>query len=320
MAKKTYTLMQPSVTVRGDKGEEHVQALVDTGASFSFIRQSLAERVSTVVPLPTPVTFTLGDARTLTIRDTCVVACVVDGMTLTDHMMVLPDAQAIDALILGAATLRKYGIKIDVARNEMFTLMAEDSAIRNPQSAITTEEVPMTEGLKTLMTKLSLPMTDDMTDEQAVEQIVRSVQGQQSAARLVASPAILALLECAPTATEAEVKGKLMALKHPGNVVPAEQLTALQAQLHARDITDTVEGGLRDGKLTPAEKIWASGEATKDLPAFKAFLAARPQVVPLGVVLPKAEPKSAAAQIDDVQARINAQLGLSPEVFAKYAN
>ena len=176
----------------------------------------------------------------------------------------------------------------------------------------------MNEKLKMLMARLGLTVADGMTDDQAMEAI--AAKANEKPTPQVASPAILALIECPATATESEVKGKIMALKNPGNVVPAQEMVALRAQLHERDISDTVNGALADGKLTPAEKAWALGQAKADLPAFKAFIAHRPQQVPLNMTLPREEPQAAAAKIDETQALINKQLGISNETFAKYAH
>lgn len=176
----------------------------------------------------------------------------------------------------------------------------------------------MDEKLKKLMARLGLTVAEGMSDDQALEAIAANAQPPPPTS--VAAPAVLALLELPATASEAEVKGKLMALKNPGNVVPAEQVLALQAQLHERDISDTVNGALAEGKLTPAEKDWALGQATSDLPAFKAFVANRPKQVPIAVTLPKEGPKAAAATLDDTQARLNTQLGVSTETFAKYVH
>jgi hypothetical protein len=58
--------------------------------------------------------------------------------------------------------------------------------------------------------------------------------------------------------------------------------------------------------------------AKENLGTFKAFIAARPKVVPIEVKLGDKKDDRTAAKIDETQAEINRQLGCSAETFAKY--
>lgn len=289
------TLLVSTAQIKGDKATAQVKVLFDTGASFSFVRREVAEISGTITKLPTPLRFILGDGRAIEITDTVVLALTLGNQPVIDNFLVLDTG--VEDVVLGAATMRKFGLKIDLEHSAVYAALTQG------------KEMPMTECLKTLMTKLQMPMTEEMTDDQAIEQIVSKMQGQASAAPLVAaplvaSPAILALVELPATATEADLKGKLMALKNPGNVVPAAELLALKAQLHERDISATVNGALADRKLTPAEKAWGLEQAKADLPAFKAFVAHRPQQVPIGVTLPAAPAPGKGATDADAAERL----------------
>lgn len=313
------TLLITTASIRGDKAASDAKVLFDTGASFSFVRRDVAERSGTITKLPTPLRFTLGDGNQIEITDTVVLSLMVGNQQVMDNFMVIDSG--VEEIVLGAATMRKFGLKIDLEHSAVYAALNEDAKLETRNSKFTVEEVPMDEKLKTLMARLGLTVADGMTDDQAIEAIAAKATAPvpEKPAIPVASPAILALIECNADASDAEVRGKIMALKNPGNVVPAQELVALKAQLHERDISDTVNGALAEGKLTPAEKEWALGQAKADLPAFKAFVAHRPQQVPLNVTLPRDEPQAAAAKIDDTQVLINKQLGISNETFAKYA-
>jgi hypothetical protein len=54
-------LIIKKLPVFGDKGRTRVQILFDTGASSSFVRRDIAESLATILKLPSPEVYTLGD-------------------------------------------------------------------------------------------------------------------------------------------------------------------------------------------------------------------------------------------------------------------
>lgn len=376
-------LLTAKLTVAGDKSVSEATIMFDTGASHSFIRRELAERIATISPLPRSLRFTVGDGRTIEITDQATILIEIPGTTVLDIMMVID--QGVEEIVLGASTMRKHGLKIDLEHGSVFAEIKEeflmptklgdflratrerkelsaadvasaggieestyraieageiarppDNRLRGFAEALDVSfdalkdllpadelreerEDGMEAVLKSLLTRLGIEAKEGMSDEQAIAAIVDH-KAPAPAKTPIVSPAVLGLLELSETATEDEVQGKILALKNPGNVVPAEQLQTLQAQLHKRDIEDAVNTALSEGKIMPAEKAgWleeiTSGKIT--LATFKSFVANRPKLVPLSEQLPKDDPKK-PERIDDTQATINRQLSVSDEVFAKY--
>jgi len=100
------------IKIRSDRGEETVRALFDTGASRTFIRSDIAERVGTPVPLPKPRIATLGDGE----GKIEIAKFMSLGMTLGDYF-ISTDADVSDKLahdlIIGASTMQEWGIGIE---------------------------------------------------------------------------------------------------------------------------------------------------------------------------------------------------------------
>ena len=302
------TLMKKLVILQSATVAEQANALIDTGASFSFVQEALAVKLGGMSPLPQVMMFTLGDGNRLQITHGITLSLMIDGMHLLDTFLVLP-GDGVEQVVLGATTLRKFGLKVDVAKDAVY------AALTLNDTTINVQEVPMSEKLKALLLKLGIEVTDAMTEDQALA--VLEAKATAKPATAPASLAVLAMLGLAETATEPQVKGKIMALQHRADVVPAEQFNQLQANLHDRDIRDTVDSALREGKITPAERVWADSEARKDLPAFQAFLAERPKVVPVGTKLPDAPTQQQhQAKVGDNELAIFAQLGVTVEQVA----
>lgn len=91
-----------------------------------------------------------------------------------------------------------------------------------------------------------------------------------------------------------EVTAALAALRGDGHTATATiaalqaqlaglttQCSALQTEITAGKVADVVTAALAAGKLVPAQKDWAIGMGTKDLPMLEAYLKATPVIAPL---------------------------------------
>jgi predicted aspartyl protease len=100
------------VRIRGNKGEGEAIALFDTGASRTFIRKDVAQRVGDAVKLPKPREIVLGDGETKTeVNEN------INLVIMVDEYQISSDADVIDKLahelIIGANTLQEWGISLD---------------------------------------------------------------------------------------------------------------------------------------------------------------------------------------------------------------
>jgi len=177
------------------------------------------------------------------------------------------------------------------------------------------EKETMKEFLIKLLAKIGVDYDENMEPDKVIELIVAKTAPGSDGQKALA--AVMTALDLTGPASVDEIKGKILALKHPGNTVPAEELAQARAELLAKDIETSVDGAIADGKGTPAERDWLLGMAKENLATFKSFVANRPKVVPIASKLPEKKTET-GIKIDDVQATINKQLGVSDEVFAKY--
>ncbi|MFQ6114742.1 MAG: retropepsin-like aspartic protease [bacterium] len=105
-------LIRKQLLLEGDKGKTEVEALFDTGASASFIRQTLAKNLATIVKLPTPWTFVQGDGKNkITIQNGIMVNLTINEITVFQQIMVADELS--EELIIGADTMQRWKIQLD---------------------------------------------------------------------------------------------------------------------------------------------------------------------------------------------------------------
>lgn len=134
-----------------------------------------------------------------------------------------------------------------------------------------------------------------------------------------------------PTATAAEIQEAARRLKEqapdPDQFVPRAEYERVSARVDALEKAERtrtrdalVEEALRSGKLAPASRQWAEQYAERDPEGFRQFLATAPAVIPIGgEVAGGGATRARRTGMDETQAAVNRMLGISDEVFAKYA-
>lgn len=106
-------LLVKRLKVVGDKGEQRLEVLFDTGASASFIRRDVVGGLATTLKLPSPEVYTLADGvGKLRVNETAVLYLYVNGIRISDNFIVAPRLS--EPVILGASTLQKWRIKLDL--------------------------------------------------------------------------------------------------------------------------------------------------------------------------------------------------------------
>ena len=111
-------LVRKRLKLMGSKGEAEVEALFDTGASYSCIRPELAERLAHVEPLRRPKELGTADENH-TVRVTAAVRLdfELDGVVLSDEFMVVPNLRR--EVIIGAKTMQAWRIKVDMEKEQI---------------------------------------------------------------------------------------------------------------------------------------------------------------------------------------------------------
>jgi len=106
------------VRLVGSRGEHETEGLFDSGASYSFIRKDIAEQLETLLPLPQPMSFEMAQQGTiLVVRERVVLDFWIDGYRFSDEFFVVDNLA--DELIIGATTMQKWRLKLDMEREEI---------------------------------------------------------------------------------------------------------------------------------------------------------------------------------------------------------
>lgn len=100
------------VGIRSNKGQSQVRALFDTGASRTFIRSDVANKVGDPVPLLRPRLAALGDGETkIEIKEGMFLEIALDDYVITADADV--SARLAHELIIGASTMQQWGIVVE---------------------------------------------------------------------------------------------------------------------------------------------------------------------------------------------------------------
>ncbi len=111
-------IIYKQIRLVGSRGEHATNGLFDTGASYSFIRRDIAERLATLEPLPQPMSFEMAEQGAIvTARERVVLDFWIDGYRFSDEFLVLDNLT--DELIIGAATMQKWRLKLDMEREDI---------------------------------------------------------------------------------------------------------------------------------------------------------------------------------------------------------
>ncbi|MFN4178983.1 MAG: retropepsin-like aspartic protease [Armatimonadota bacterium] len=110
-------LVKP-VTLRGDKGQIHLDGMFDTGSTYSVIRKDIAEQLATIIPLDEPIVLrTAEQGRQLTVTHCVRLTIWLNGYRLSDEFMVIE--QLSRPVLIGAATMQKWRMRLDMANEEI---------------------------------------------------------------------------------------------------------------------------------------------------------------------------------------------------------
>jgi predicted aspartyl protease len=109
----------------GSKGEKVLYALFDSGANLSCINEEFAEEITELIPFLHPRRLaTASEHHFIEITDAIRADFYFEDIQLSDEFLVVP--QLSEEVIIGAATMQKWRIKLD---------FENDSVIVDPKVA-----------------------------------------------------------------------------------------------------------------------------------------------------------------------------------------
>ena len=110
------------IFLEGSKGGSRVKALFDSGASMSFIKKSIAEKLATIEKLPKPLEFETAEAgRIIVVDERVILDFYLDGDRLSDEFLVVPDKIMSEDCIVGAKTMQAWRIVIDMENEKVYS-------------------------------------------------------------------------------------------------------------------------------------------------------------------------------------------------------
>lgn len=166
------------------------------------------------------------------------------------------------------------------------------------------------EFLKALAAMLGLPETATEEDvKNAVDALLKK------GTEVVANSTILSMLGLENDAKTEDVTGKIQQMKNGGDV--AAELAALKQQIAKKDADEAVALALKEGKISAAQKEWASQYALKDPEGFSGFLEKASPVVPMGKL---GADQLAVHKKGEVDSLVLKNLGMSKEDIEKYGD
>lgn len=111
-------LIIKQLKVMGDKGEAMVNCLFDTGASDSFIRRDIQEKIATSSLLREPKVFSLGLRKgRLETNKVAFFDIELPEGRIFDYAAIASSLG--EEMIIGAGTMQKYRIKLDLEHDDI---------------------------------------------------------------------------------------------------------------------------------------------------------------------------------------------------------
>ena len=119
-------VIQKSIKVVGSKGSQEVEAIFDSGSTYSCIYPDLAAKLGVIEALPEPMEFgtaqtggrlTAKEGEKLQANERVSLNFYLDGYRFSDEFMLIPGLS--EQAIIGSATLQKWRMKLDFEHDEV---------------------------------------------------------------------------------------------------------------------------------------------------------------------------------------------------------
>ena len=223
-----------------------------------------------------------------------------DNKAVVLHSAALTNTPAIDGMfpIVNSASLEDFEIEGEGKKENMMELNKLIKLLGLPESA--TEE-DVTGKITEILSALDAQKGDPEKKDGGTE--------------LVANKTILDLLELPADAKIADVAAQIMACK-AGDTALQERVKQLENAEKQRNADDLVLQAMKDGKISAAQKDWATTYALSDPEGFKVFVEKAPVVVPVGKLAHGDDRKKDG--MSEVDMKILKDLGISKEDAEKY--
>ena len=114
---KTLGIVRQNLLVKGEKKEERLSVLFDSGASRSLIKTDVAREISTPRKLLIKREFTVADGHKVTCNYFCDLIIEIEGKSIGIEAFLVDELPV--PLVFGALDMEAYMIKLDLAKRKL---------------------------------------------------------------------------------------------------------------------------------------------------------------------------------------------------------
>ncbi|MEW5760089.1 MAG: retropepsin-like aspartic protease [Candidatus Thermoplasmatota archaeon] len=111
-------IIQKRIVLIGSKGKEEVDAIFDSGSTYSCIRSDLAKKLEIILPLPEPIELgTAEEGEKVIVKEATRINFYINGLRLSDEFMLIQKLS--EPVVIGAKTLQAWRIKLNFETDEV---------------------------------------------------------------------------------------------------------------------------------------------------------------------------------------------------------
>lgn len=106
------SIISQPVKFAGSKGKAEVETLFDSGASYSFIKKNVAEKLGLLDTLPESMSFeTAKENESICVNQVIRLTFLINDIKLSDEFLISETLS--EDVIIGATTMQKWCMKLD---------------------------------------------------------------------------------------------------------------------------------------------------------------------------------------------------------------
>lgn len=110
-------VVRESLLVKGEKKEERLNILFDSGSARSLIKTEVAKKFTMPRDLPAPIEVTVADGHKVSCKQYCNLIVEIGGKRIVIQPLLIDNLPV--PLVFGALEMEAYMIKLDLARRRL---------------------------------------------------------------------------------------------------------------------------------------------------------------------------------------------------------
>lgn len=112
------SIIQKEITLVGSKGSQKVNALFDSGATYSMTSKNIGEKIANLEMLPEPMVFeTATEEEYVQVEQRIAINFYIEIYRLSDEFLIADNIT--EDVIIGASTMQKWRLKLDFENDDV---------------------------------------------------------------------------------------------------------------------------------------------------------------------------------------------------------